>query len=415
MRIASYAIGIGLVFLVLAYMAFFLAGRVTETEHEKIAPEKLSKAINLSAQYLIRSCDNEGKFVYRVNTNPDVVPAPKYNILRHAGTIYALADYADKFNSPRATAACKRATEYLKKHTISPLDEDTSILAVWTYPEMSGKKAPVQAKLGAAGLALVAFLSVEKIAPETTPVEYMRRIGRFILFMQKKDGSFYSKYIPSQGGRADKWKSLYYPGEAALGLLMLYEIDPREEWLKGAVSAISYLASVRSGKSDVDADHWALLASAKLLDIGKKRRKKIPQRIIIKHAEQICISILKDSNKCGPDSPGYGAFGSDARTTPTATRLEGLLAAKRFIPAEKEILLEQMTRVTDLGILFLCRSQIVSGTYIGGMPRALEPLPYVHPLFNVTFNRRATEVRIDYVQHALSAMMDYQALNGWQK
>ena len=89
--------------------------------------------------------------------------------------------------------------------------------------------------------------------------------------MQKPNGSFYSKYIPTEGGRWDKWKSLYYPGEAALGLLMLYELDPSPLWLKAAVDALVYLASSRAHKTEVEADHWVLLAAAKLLSIDGRR------------------------------------------------------------------------------------------------------------------------------------------------
>ena len=69
-------------------------------------------------------------------------------------------------------------------------------------------------------------MSVERTMPGTTPVEFLRRLGNFLLFMQNKDGGFYSKFIPEKGGRDDSWTSLYYPGEAALGLIMLSEKDP---------------------------------------------------------------------------------------------------------------------------------------------------------------------------------------------
>ena len=51
---------------------------------------------------------------------------------------------------------------------------------------------------------------------------------------------------------------------------------------------------------------------------------------------------------------------------------------------------------------------IPSGKYAGGIPRAIHPLPENHPRFDRSFNERATEVRIDYVQHALSAMLNYR-------
>ena len=67
-----------------------------------------------------------------------------------------------------------------------------------------------------------------------------------------------------------------------------------------------------------------------------------------------------------------------------------------------------MVAAIDEGMQFLLRSQIQIGEHAGGIPRAIHTLPEDHPQFKKSFNRRATEVRIDYVQHALSAMLQYE-------
>ena len=97
----------------------------------------------------------------------------------------------------------------------------------------------------------------------------------------------------TKGGRDDSWTSLYYPGEAALGLLMLYEKDPSLIWLQAAADSIAYLARMREGKKLVEADHWALLATAKLLPLYDRCRPPLPKKAIERHAAQICESILK--------------------------------------------------------------------------------------------------------------------------
>ena len=64
------------------------------------------------------------------------------------------------------------------------------------------------------------------------------------------------------------------------------------------------------------------------------------------------------------------------------------------------------------GIAFLVRAQVRSGELEGAIPRAVgsnQPagsrrLPFLDP--------RASEVRIDYVQHALSAMIRYLEILG---
>ena len=370
--------------------------------------KQLKDAINLSAAYLIRQCRKNGEFLYRINVNPAIKPKPRYNFLRHAGAIYALAFYDQAYPQALTRNILKRATDFLKDSAIAPVPGNPDLLAVWSLPEIVRSDKPLQAKLGGTGLGLVALLSAEKRMPGTTSVDYLRKMGSFLLFMQKKDGSFYSKYIPAKGGRDDSWTSLYYPGEAALGLLMLYEKDPALNWLQAAADSMAYLARKRGAKNLVEADHWALLATAKLLPLYDRCRQPLPKAAIERHAVQICESILK-SLPLKYDNPiRYGGFTEDGRTTPTAIRLEGLLAALSFLPADYSDLRKKMVAAIDEGMQFLLRSQIQSGEHAGGIPRAIHTLPEDHPQFKKSFNRRATEVRIDYVQHSLSAMLQYE-------
>jgi hypothetical protein len=370
-----------------------------------ISYDRLKEAMDLSAAYLTKNCNGKGKFLYRININPDILVKPKYNFLRHAGAIYALATYDQLYPQDTTKNAIKRATAFLKKSSIAPMPEREDLLAVWSHPDITGSSKPLQAKLGGSGLGLISLLSVEKIISGTTPIEYLRKMGNFLLFMQKSDGSFYSKYIPEKGGKDDTWVSLYYPGEAALGLLMLYEKDRSLKWLQGAADSIAYLAHKRGGKKWVEADHWALLASSKLLPLYHLCRQSLPKKAIELHAIQICESILKSIPINNRNTSYFGCLTNDGRTTPTAIRLEGLLAAISYLPEEYANLRRRMISVTDDGLLFLLRAQLRSGQYTGGIPRAIKELSENHPKFSNSFNRRVTEIRIDYVQHALSAMI----------
>ncbi len=371
---------------------------------------RLAEAIDLSAGYLVRACGKDGRFVYRINTNPHFTPKPAYNILRHAGAIYALAMYEQRRPDKKTRDAIARAVRFLKKEAVAPMPKNKDLLGVWTRARITGKSAPMQVKLGGVGLGLVALLGAEKAGAAKTPIDDLRKLGRCILFMQKTDGSFYSKYIPAWGGLIGEWVSLYYPGEAALGLLMLYEKDPLPQWLDGAVRAITYLARSQADKTVVEADQWTLLAMAKLLPIYDRCKQPVHRELLLRHARKICNSILAEMTQCPPDAPQFGSFGADARICPVATRLEGLLAALTFLPAEDKELRKRIGGAVDGGISFLLRNQIRSGKYAGGFRRAAKLLHKDHPKFSKSFNRRATEVRIDYVQHAMCAMMQFEQL-----
>ena len=367
--------------------------------------DQLTNAIHLAAGYLIRACGSDGMFVYRVNLNPEIKPEPRYNMLRHAGAMVALAMVEQRWPSPRTRDALVRAGHYLTQTSLAPIPEGEDLLAIWSYPERTGTEGRARAKLGGTGLGLVALISLERIVPGQTSLDQLRRMGRFLIFMQKPDGSFYSRYIPEKGGRSDEWVSLYYPGEAALGLLMLYERDPSGPWLDAAEKALLYLARSRQGKPSVEADHWALLATARRVSLRNEWSQPDSRQAILQHAVQICESMLAARPAHPSDPDHHGCFTEDGRTCPTAIRLEGLLAALEFLPSEQEDLRERMTRAVDDGVLFLQRSQIASGEFSGGVPRAIGPLPERHAAYGESFNRRVTEIRIDYVQHALSAMI----------
>jgi hypothetical protein len=306
--------------------------------------------------------------------------------------------------------ALARAIEFLKRESISPVPGREEMLAVWSRPGISGWNVPVESKLGGTGLGLVALMSFERIQPGTTSLDDLRRLGRFLVYMQKEDGSFYSKYSP-RGGRDDSWTSLYYPGEAALGLMMLHEEDPSPVWIDAAAKTIGYLARSRAGRETVEADHWALLATARLLPRYDRCRQGVAREAVVHHAVQICRSILHEKPPWPDDEAEHGCFTHDGRTCPTATRVEGLLAALTFLPEdEHRELREQITVAVTDAVAFLLRTQLQEGPYAGAIPRRLPPSPAILAELSPSERERVGEVRIDYVQHVLSGLIQYRRM-----
>jgi hypothetical protein len=84
--------------------------------------------------------------------------------------------------------------------------------------------------------------------------------------------------------------------------------------------------------------------------------------------------------------------------------MEGLLAALEFLPADATGLRARIQAAVDLGIAFLLRAQFASGPYAGGMPEAMAGARSI--MFKAAPGAR--DIRIDYVQHALSAWLRYQ-------
>ena len=403
--------------LLLASMlgARFAAAQSGPTTRRQSAPARpeLSCAIDAAASYLTHGCNADGRFTYRVylsDRGNGRRVAARYNLLRHAGAIYALTQFQRRSPQPETLGALQRSSRFLKQSALAPVPERMDALAIWSDPSLTGREAPRQAKLGGAGLALVALCSLEGVQAESTPLKTLQQLGRFLLFMQRPDGSFFSKYIPAEGGRSDRWTSLYYPGEAILGLVMLYELDRSPQWLEGAAKGIAYLARVRDRRFPVKADHWALLATARLLRHDRECQRLVSRQTMLVHVIQIGMSMLAMRPELTAESEIFGCFTGDGRTCPTATRLEGLLAMAQLLPPDQDRLRARTVAACYDGVRFLGRTQVQAGGYRGGIPRALGELKIEHPSYAFSFNRRAAEIRIDYVQHALSAMIALEQL-----
>ena len=364
------------------------------------SPAEVSHAIELATGYLERACGPDGKFTYKVDIASGK-ESSSYDIIRHAGAMYALAMVNRSHPDPEAIAAMIRAAKFLRENYIGP-DVRPGQEVVWSQPltESPNSRRPKSreryAELGGTGLGLVALAAAREADPKSASLEELQALGRFALFLQRDDGSFVHKYR-AEGGPVPNWEVLYYPGEAALGFIALYEADHSREWLVAAGKALSFLARSRAGLATVPADHWALIATAKLLPYCDEGGCSASREELVRHAVQVCESILRDQFKASAAVALDGAFDSTGRTAPAATRLEGLLAALEFLP--KSELRDKIEAAVGRGIAFLLRAQVVSGPEAGGMPGSA-----------LTRMLDSSQIRIDYVQHALCAWIRYQKL-----
>ena len=348
---------------------------------------QVSRAISLSADYLIRACGPDGKFVYQVDIDSGR-EIRLYDIVRHAGAMYAMGMLEHDAPDQRVADALLRAGAYLRQNYIGPGGHEGT-LAVYSHRKPQGS-LPI---LGGVGLGLVALAAVNEVRPNSVPLAEMQALGRFALFVQKSDGSFNPDPSHNEPVIVD---SPFFPGEAVLGFITLYEADHSPDWLMAATRALSYLARQRAGVSRAPVDHWALIATSRLLPYCDRGPCSAFREELITAGVQNCTSILKEQiNR--PSDALDGAFDEFGRITPTAARMEGLLAALEFLPDSHARLRAEIESAVKRGIAFLLRVQIQSGPYQGGMPGAYsKAVP------------EASQVRIDYLQHPMCAWIRYQ-------
>lgn len=391
------------------------------------APEwSLAQGIDEAAAYLVRVDDEQGRFKYMVAQDGRHLAPKKYNVVRHAGAIYALADYEVQGTSEdgkaKAADAAKRSAEYLVANYIRPLKDHADTFAVWSDPkEEGGREKRYNAKLGGTGLGLIGLMGRYRAvgdagANAAKDLATAEGLGRFLVLMQKEDGDFTSNYTDEKGPN-NEFESLYYPGEAILGLTMLYEADKDPKWLETAAKGVAHLVKIRKGQTKLPADHWLLIAMDRLYQVfGDLKSPPVSRDDMVDHGIALANTII-DGQDHQPKPAIVGCYTKDGRTTPTATRLEGLLALEHLLGSEPNRAKdrERVQQSIVKGILFLRRGQVTTGATKGALPAAV-PIPGEDAGVN---NDEGTEdepgdhraeVRIDYVQHAMSAMMRYRVM-----
>jgi hypothetical protein len=231
----------------------------------------------------------------------------------------------------------------------------------------------------------------------------LRQVGQFILFMQEESGHFRSKYNETRHAFED-FESEYYPGEAILALSLLHRVDPDPQWLNAALRGVLFLEESRQGLAvnHLPNDHWLMIASAALLpQFAAAASPPISRERVLGHVLDLGRMMLNDQRLVAWIPGRQGAFTPDGGTTPSATRLEGLLALERLLPLEHPERPRVHAAIAD-GLRYVLRAQVETGPAKGGFTAVL-------PGWHLIREQReaAAEIRIDYVQHALSALIGH--------
>lgn len=350
-----------------------------------LGPEELLRHAELAGQYLARSVDGGGRFVYSYLPKTGEVKEV-YNALRHCGTIYALLELFEVTREAELLSAAERALGYLVRELVRPCrvgEVDAACVA---------EHGAV--KLGGNALAIIALAKHAAVTGETRHLGTIDGLGRWILATQGEDGEFevHKQLLP--GGQVSDFVSDYYPGEALLALVRRPEPDPA--WLDAAERGAHWLIDVRDrnvASAALNHDHWLLYA---LNELHRLR----PDPSYLEHASRITAAILGSQRQRDPEFPDWlGSYYSPPRSTPTATRSEGLGAAYLMMRgAGRTKQAAALLEALQLGVGFQLQTQFLPETvlYLRDPARALGG-----------FHRSLTdyEIRIDYVQHNISSLL----------
>ena len=349
---------------------------------------KFDNSINLAIAYIINHTEPNGRFIYKTSLNDAKMDKVKYNALRHAGVLYSMYLYEQGMKNKTYKDTRYLASDYFIKRYIKQVKDDMyAVVSLASDKEVSFEVA----KTGGSGLGLMAL---SNLYPEgKVDLKILEGLGNFLIFMQKPDGSFYSKYNISSSIKDDKFNSIYYPGEAALGLLYLNDVNPSEKWIKASKNALLYIAKSNAGKKDIQFNHWAASAIKKLIDTPENTLTQDEELVLRKFGQRLAKSVIFKQN-LDRESEFYGSFADNVKLGSIGTIMEGLSALYYIV--EDKNLKKRIKISLDAGNEFLSKYQVKEGELAGGIPNSA--------LWVKERSFASSKViRIDNVQHCLSA------------
>jgi len=369
-----------------------------EARQNKIS---IKDSITLSAGYIKNSTLENGRFVYKRDIkSPDKkYKDDQYNTIRHGGTLYSMLTYERLMNDDFLKKERIKASIYYRDNYIIPAPQiSKTVYVAVSKPEEEHFNFPgPQAKLGAAGMALTSLSPL--YSEDLIELDVLKGLGEFILFMQKSEGNFSYIYDLNAKKKNPQFKVRFYPGEAALGLLYLYEVDPQEKWLNASKKALLYRAKNRQNLGDdIIFDHWCMLATEKLFSIENNglypAEKKLLQSHCIQNANSIMPKQILDKKH-----KYYGNFEGGFGPCDIGTIMEGMAAIYNSIDDEQTK--EKIMKSMKAGNEFLSNTQIKKGSLKGGLP--------MHENWQDSDAApNASIIRIDTVQHVLAGWVAYQ-------
>lgn len=208
--------------------------------------DQLDGVIAAGADYLARQVDPDGRFAYGCHPCFDR-PIVAYNSLRHASTLYAMLEAWEVLRSPELHAAIELATGYLVNHLIRQVTKDGQSLAFVV-------EADGEIKLGASGVSLLALVKHAELFETDQHRGLLDALGCGILAMQDDESGAFTHVLnfPSLEVK-QRFRIIYYDGEAAFGLMRLYGLTRDPRWLRAVQRAFGQFIRQRHWQAH---DHW---------------------------------------------------------------------------------------------------------------------------------------------------------------
>lgn len=340
--------------------------------------KEVRSLIERSTYFLTNQVHEDGRFTYgyfsafgrKINT---------YNILRHASTLYSMAEGYEIIKDENIIHAIKRGLDYLIREAVKYKNEDTAFVVDYANNN--------EIKLGSNATAILAITKYTEVTGDKKYIKVAQDLARGIIAMKTPSGGFIHVLTYPSYEIKELYRIIYYEGEATFSLLRLYAIDKQEMWLDEVKKSFEYFIDKNYWKHS---DHWLSYAANELT-------KYEPE-------EKYFIFGLKNANK--KLSFIYH------RDTTFPTFLELMMATYKMVGKIKELEKDYLLEHIDDNFLIKtidhrAEYQRVGFFYPEVAMYMKNPSLILHGFF---IRHHSLRVRIDDVEHYLSGYCQY--LNG---
>ncbi|MCO0862102.1 poly(glycerol-phosphate) alpha-glucosyltransferase [Staphylococcus pasteuri] len=221
--------------------------------------DEIDQLINSSAHFLENMLEDNGKFKYGYFPHFDK-EIGFYNILRHSSSTYALIEGLNYMNE--SLESTEKAIEYIIENHIYEVNGNAYVF--------DNTKNANEIKLGQNASFIFAVCEYLKKQQNPYYLEAAQKVAKGILSMIDEntwDTTHVLNY-PDLSVK-EKFRIVYYDGEAALALMRLYQQDHNEKWLNTVKSLVDQFISKDYWKYH---DHWLGYCTNELVQISPEQK-----------------------------------------------------------------------------------------------------------------------------------------------
>lgn len=349
-----------------------------------VTVEEANAAALAAAEWIVRAQQDDGRYVYEYNRETDVFP-DDYNVVRHAGVTMSLY-HAAASGMPQFMEPADRGQAYM--------DQNMYRFEDWAAFRQPGSS---RLQLGSSSLMLVGLAFRRMADGDERYDELMRETARFLVTLQRPDGSFLADWDTATKAPVPTITSKYATGEAFWALALMHDAFPGEGWDESARLVADYLSTTRDDIEGFSfppwADQWAAYGLMQtgpwgLNDENVTYARALSQRfgLLVRAESQRTESELSKKIR-----------GRQARAAGMGTWVEALSSLWRLSGVDPQL--------ADLRPAIAERAACGIGMLVERQQTAEDAADYARPdlVLGAWFTDEVT--RMDDQQHALSALL----------